>query len=130
MSPEDLVPIDPTAEIKWSWTTNATKNFKGAKFDIQMQMIREKANQPQKASLDLPLNIAYDKGKGPFEKYAPIIGSIIGGLIGLASAFLVMMLTPLRENILQWFRGAPKSVSGPAKGPSPTSEKRADDKQP
>jgi hypothetical protein len=78
LSEKDLVEIDPPSSIIWNWATNATDQFGGAKFQIQMQAKLEQAKESKKASLDLPVEIEWDPGKSFIEKFQGLIGTALG----------------------------------------------------
>lgn len=83
MQESEQIVIDGQTPVMWHWSTNATDEFQGAKFDIQMgARLDDPIQGAISRQLQLPVEVQYDPRKPFAEKYASIIGAFISTFIG------------------------------------------------
>ncbi|HEU5116250.1 MAG TPA: hypothetical protein VFT74_06180, partial [Isosphaeraceae bacterium] len=93
LSENDFVDVDTRSPITWNWESNATNQFAGARFEIQMQARSDKPADSQKTALDLPVTIEHDPGKPFLERFQALIGTGIGAVWSLFVALVSVTLS-------------------------------------
>jgi hypothetical protein len=83
--------------VEWTWTTEATEQFKGASFSILMEAAQSGGGgNPTKLVAQLPVRIDRKPERSFLEKY----GQLLGG--GLAGSVLILSLDLARSYCKKW----------------------------